>query len=448
VDESALVTALSRGDPQTLRIAYQRYAGRLHAYAWRLLGDREAADDAVQDAFHLVGWHADELRDPHQLRSWLYAIVRHECRRRGRKTEVAPPEADGLDPLAAARSTYVTDMVRAAMATLTPEEHEIAELATRHGLSASELGAVLGVSPRRAYARSTAIRSALIAALEVLVVVPAGRCRAMRSMLIGRPAQLTPQLRRRLAKHVAACRTCAATQHELPSAVNLLAKYASLPFAAASVFLTARPAPETQPRWSRRTGFPQRPVSVTRRVLAAAAVLVIAALLTGVAMRYLGEPEADAATHNGAAPRVSATSAAAPTAAPTVEPTSESTPQPTAVETSTPGSSPPGEPRPTRSSAIVATSLTVRAAASARCGDKDRFVLDVSATAIGNLTSATLIWRAGDQRTAMMTISGGSAYAEVQSAKPRSPITWWVTVHSADGRTGTTNPVTTQHPCS
>jgi RNA polymerase sigma factor (sigma-70 family) len=438
---------MSQGDRQALNFAYQRYAGRLHAYAWRLLGDADDADAAVQDAFHLAGWHAGELRDPHRLRPWLYAIVRYECQRRLRLgprrgvRETPLLEADGVDPVAAMRFTYAVDLVRAAMATLTAKEHELAELATRHGLTASEIGAILDVSPNRAHARTAYAAMRLESALDLLTAAADGRCRRVRSMLVGWSGQLSGPLQRRLAKHVGECETCLAVRPELPSAASLLAKYASLPFVNASARLTARPDPDRQPRWNRRTGFPQPPVRVARRALTATAVLASVAVLIGGTMRFLGAPPtSETSQHVAASTPTGSASVTAPTDA---SPTSSSSPS--AVPTITP--TPEGESTPSRAPVVVPAVLTVQATGAARCGDKDRFVLAVTATAGGDLRSATLTWQAGDRRTAVMTVSGRSAYAEVQSAKPRSPITWWVTMTTTDGRSASTPPVTTPHPC-
>ncbi|NUR70091.1 MAG: sigma-70 family RNA polymerase sigma factor [Hamadaea sp.] len=443
MDESMLVTALSRGDREALSSAYRRYAGRLRAYAWRLLGDTGGADAVVQSTFDLVGWHADELRDPHRLRAWLYAIVRHECRRRlrGRDADEArPPEADGVDPTAATRSAYAVDLVRAAMTTLTAAEHEVAELSVRHGLAAAELGAVLSVSPGRAYDRATEARTRLEEALDALTVMVDGRCRVVRT-LPGRPGKLSRKRLRRAVEHAAACGACRTVRRELPSASTLLSRYASLPFVNASTWLTVRSAPDSQPRWSRRTGFPRPPVSRTRRVLVAVASVGVAVALAGGALKYAGEPSSQVSARETPSPVTSPTPEATITAGPTSTPTTSAAP-------STSGSpvtrSPVVRALPP---VVVNATVTVQTAASATCGDKSRFVLAVTATAGADLAAATLTWQAGDTRTAVMTVDVRTAYAEVWSAKPRSPITWWVSVTSRDGRTASTPAVTTGHPC-
>jgi len=75
VEDRALVAAMISGDPRGLDGAYRRYAPQLRAYCGSLLGDGEAAADAVHDTFVLAGERIGQLRDPDRLRPWLYTIA-------------------------------------------------------------------------------------------------------------------------------------------------------------------------------------------------------------------------------------------------------------------------------------------------------------------------------------------------------------------------------------
>ncbi|HEX2209497.1 MAG TPA: sigma factor, partial [Longimicrobium sp.] len=48
-DEAALVERVRRGDPAAFDALVGRYMRRAFAVAWRLLGNREDAEDLVQD---------------------------------------------------------------------------------------------------------------------------------------------------------------------------------------------------------------------------------------------------------------------------------------------------------------------------------------------------------------------------------------------------------------
>lgn len=79
-----------------LRRAWAAHADELLAYACRSLGDRAAAEEAVQETF-LRAWRASSSYDASRpLRPWLFAILRHvvvdEARARVRR---AVPRQDG-----------------------------------------------------------------------------------------------------------------------------------------------------------------------------------------------------------------------------------------------------------------------------------------------------------------------------------------------------------------
>ncbi len=78
---------------------HERYAGPLYLYAWRRLGDRQAAEETVQDALVRAWQHAERF-DPERgsLSSWLFTITRnltndHLRRRDHRPVETALAEA-------------------------------------------------------------------------------------------------------------------------------------------------------------------------------------------------------------------------------------------------------------------------------------------------------------------------------------------------------------------
>ena len=61
--DSALVAAVATGSEAALAELYDRHADSVHAAALRLLGDRQAAEDIVQEAF-LILWNRADRFDP------------------------------------------------------------------------------------------------------------------------------------------------------------------------------------------------------------------------------------------------------------------------------------------------------------------------------------------------------------------------------------------------
>ncbi|MBA8963792.1 RNA polymerase sigma factor (sigma-70 family) [Rhodococcus percolatus] len=65
-------------DETVLRAAYDEHGRELFALAYRSLGDRGRAEEAVQETF-LRAWRRADRFDPRRatLRTWLYAICRN-----------------------------------------------------------------------------------------------------------------------------------------------------------------------------------------------------------------------------------------------------------------------------------------------------------------------------------------------------------------------------------
>lgn len=92
-DRGARVTgALTR--EADVRAAYNAYSGELFGFALRSLGERELAEEAVQETF-LRAWRAGERYDPSigSLRTWLFAIIRNVVIDLGRKRSRLPRPA-------------------------------------------------------------------------------------------------------------------------------------------------------------------------------------------------------------------------------------------------------------------------------------------------------------------------------------------------------------------
>lgn len=100
-DYEAAVEACARGERQALRTLYEREARWLLAVAQRIVRDREAARDVVQDAFLQIWQRASSFRrDLGSGRGWIYTVVRHRAldvaRTAGRETAAG----DDIDALA------------------------------------------------------------------------------------------------------------------------------------------------------------------------------------------------------------------------------------------------------------------------------------------------------------------------------------------------------------
>jgi RNA polymerase sigma factor (sigma-70 family) len=92
MDESALIAAAQRGDLDSFNRLVLAYQDLLFNQAYRMLGDRDTADDATQEAFISAYRNLGSFRGG-SFRAWLLRIVTNACydelRRRKRQPTTA-----------------------------------------------------------------------------------------------------------------------------------------------------------------------------------------------------------------------------------------------------------------------------------------------------------------------------------------------------------------------
>jgi RNA polymerase sigma-70 factor (ECF subfamily) len=174
-----LMDRLANGDLGALDRLYEHHGAMAFSIAYRITGDRTAAEDVVQEAF-LGAWrNAARYVDARgSVRTWLLSIVHHraiDAIRRRRPTAELPdaeatlPSALTLpDTWAEVEQRLDRDTVRAALATISEVQREAIELAYFGGLSQTEIaertGVPLGTVKGRLRLGLAGLRAALLAA--------------------------------------------------------------------------------------------------------------------------------------------------------------------------------------------------------------------------------------------------------------------------------------------
>src|SRR5213594_4925833 len=100
--DEALLSSLAARDLGALAALYDRYGRLAYSLAYRILGESEAAEDVVQDAF-LSAWRGagSYRRERGNPRAWLLSIVHHravDLLRRKTTFRPAPLEVAELSP--------------------------------------------------------------------------------------------------------------------------------------------------------------------------------------------------------------------------------------------------------------------------------------------------------------------------------------------------------------
>lgn len=74
-----LIQQILDGKEQAFTTLIEKYQKRVHALAWRKLGDYHLAEDITQDTFIQVYQNLSKLKNHNQFDSWLYVIVNRLC---------------------------------------------------------------------------------------------------------------------------------------------------------------------------------------------------------------------------------------------------------------------------------------------------------------------------------------------------------------------------------
>ena len=155
---------MAGGDADALGELYDRYGRVVFGLIYRMLGSPESAEEVAQNAFHSVWRQASRYRPERgSVRTWLLAIARNAAidwrrskgNRVGRETVI--DETLMLVDERRVEDTVITNLraqrVRAAVASLPPEQREVLSLAFWSGLSQTEIasrtGAPLGTVKSR-----------------------------------------------------------------------------------------------------------------------------------------------------------------------------------------------------------------------------------------------------------------------------------------------------------
>jgi RNA polymerase sigma-70 factor (ECF subfamily) len=164
-------------DSSALQSLYDDTSRLLYSLAFRVLNDREDAEEVILDVYQQV-WNAADRYDPARgnVLSWLAIMTRNRAIDRVRQSNVRrtreiqveePPDAACESP-APEQQTILEQqraIVRRAIQSLAPDQREAIELAFYSGLSHSEvadtLGAPLGTVKTRIRVGMQKLRKAL-----------------------------------------------------------------------------------------------------------------------------------------------------------------------------------------------------------------------------------------------------------------------------------------------
>ena len=151
VTDAALVRRVLDGDVESFAVLVSRYRDRYGRFAVHMLGNREDAEEALQDTFMRAYRSLATCDDPARFGSWLFRILVNRCRtaggRRQRRDKTFVRDETALMAAAtdheADRSAWREEIDRA-LAQLDVDQREAFLMRHVEGLSYEEMSAATG----------------------------------------------------------------------------------------------------------------------------------------------------------------------------------------------------------------------------------------------------------------------------------------------------------------
>ena len=173
VTEDARLVGLARsGVPSAFDELFRRHSRPVHALAYHMLGDRDAADDVVQEVFVRVHRGLAGFRGKCSLRGWILRIAVNECTSHHRRLRRQERQRSELREAALlverAASGLCTEVLTRALQLLRPVERALVVMRDVQGYTYEEMGEIMGCSARSIGVRLHRARGKLRQACERL----------------------------------------------------------------------------------------------------------------------------------------------------------------------------------------------------------------------------------------------------------------------------------------
>jgi RNA polymerase sigma-70 factor (ECF subfamily) len=156
--DEELMPLIGEKDPDAFAVFYDRHGGVAYSLAYRIVGERGAAEDVTQEAFISI-WRSGARYDAARgsVRTWMLGVVRNRAIDALRSKAGRAPKLDFDDDsiLEHRPAEQLTDSealrretaqeVRGALDELPGEQSKVIQLAYFGGFSHSEIAVMLGV---------------------------------------------------------------------------------------------------------------------------------------------------------------------------------------------------------------------------------------------------------------------------------------------------------------
>ncbi|MEY9855296.1 RNA polymerase sigma factor (sigma-70 family) [Catenulispora sp. GAS73] len=258
--DANLVSAAAAGDPAALERLVSDYLPLVYNIVGRALPVAADVDDVVQETMLRVVRSLPTLRDPRVFRSWLVAVAMNQVRDHARAYQGRPRSLDEApepaDPGADFADLMLTELGltgqrrEVAMATswLDDDDRELLSLwwlVEAGHLTRGDLVSALGLEPHHVTVRIARMKAQLeVSRAVVRALCAAPICLELSDLAMNWHGRPEPLWRKRFARHVRQCPTCAGLATDFVPAERLLVRLplVPLPFGLAEAVHRAVPS--------------------------------------------------------------------------------------------------------------------------------------------------------------------------------------------------------------
>lgn len=243
--DEELVAAAQGGDRRALGELLERHQGRVFRFGMKMCGEPEDAKDILQETLLAAARTLPEFRGASSVTTWLYAIARSFCIKKRRTSKFAPEAVHSLDaardevaevpdhrrgPDDEVAGRQLDARLQEAIGALEPMYREVLVLRDVEGLSASEVGEVLGLTVEAVKSRLHRARLAVRARLAPFVGVPeegvpvaeGGACPDVLDLFSRKlEGEISGSVCQELEEHVRRCPRCSARCDSLRASLDL-----------------------------------------------------------------------------------------------------------------------------------------------------------------------------------------------------------------------------------
>jgi RNA polymerase sigma-70 factor (ECF subfamily) len=151
--DAEIVERVRRGDEAAFDLLVERHIARAFSVGYRLLGNREDAQDVVQESFLAVLERIETFEPGREFGPWFYRIVvnrglnaRKSLARRATMDVPLDVPIAGPSPLRLTEQAELATLVHEAMTELPERQRDIVRLFELEGFPSGEIAEMLGIA--------------------------------------------------------------------------------------------------------------------------------------------------------------------------------------------------------------------------------------------------------------------------------------------------------------